>query len=142
MGVSIALQGIALALQGIAIALQDVLLDLQGDRDPSEPERSGRAAGGKPALSTGEQPSSTTETAGELREEGGFAHVSPMREPKPCPICQNPVGKPDANRWFPFCSNRCKTIDLAKWLNEEYRIPGNEEAPDADAIEQAGKTLH
>lgn len=23
---------------------------------------------------------------------------------------------------FPFCSKRCKTIDLAKWLNEEYRI--------------------
>ena len=23
---------------------------------------------------------------------------------------------------FPFCSDRCKTIDLGKWLNEEYRI--------------------
>ena len=23
---------------------------------------------------------------------------------------------------FPFCSNRCKSLDLAKWLNEEYRI--------------------
>ena len=23
---------------------------------------------------------------------------------------------------FPFCSNRCKAIDLGKWLNEEYRI--------------------
>lgn len=23
---------------------------------------------------------------------------------------------------FPFCSNRCKSIDLGKWLNEEYRI--------------------
>ena len=24
---------------------------------------------------------------------------------------------------FPFCSKRCKSIDLGKWLNEEYRIP-------------------
>ncbi len=23
---------------------------------------------------------------------------------------------------FPFCSKRCKSIDLGKWLNEEYRI--------------------
>lgn len=25
-------------------------------------------------------------------------------------------------RNFPFCSKRCKSIDLGKWLNEEYRI--------------------
>ena len=39
----------------------------------------------------------------------------------PCPICgreneffSEPVG--------PFCSERCKLIDLGKWLNEDYRI--------------------
>jgi endogenous inhibitor of DNA gyrase (YacG/DUF329 family) len=32
---------------------------------------------------------------------------------------------------FPFCSSRCKTIDLGRWLNESYRIPldGPEERP-------------
>lgn len=39
----------------------------------------------------------------------------------PCPICRK-VGT-----WFkfphgPFCSPRCKTIDLGKWLGEEYRF--------------------
>ncbi len=32
---------------------------------------------------------------------------------------------------FPFCSRRCKTIDLGRWLSEDYRIPaadGEEEA--------------
>jgi len=29
----------------------------------------------------------------------------------------------DHHRHRPFCSKRCKTIDLARWLNEEYRIP-------------------
>ncbi len=58
----------------------------------------------------------------------------------PCPICGKPAerGKAvDARRGvdaFPFCSFRCQTIDLGKWLSEEYRIPdetpissGNEE---------------
>lgn len=27
----------------------------------------------------------------------------------------------------PFCSGRCKQIDLNKWLSEEYRVPTGEE---------------
>lgn len=40
-----------------------------------------------------------------------------------CPICGEPVryvkGKPLPPN-FPFCSSRCKMVDLNKWLNEEY----------------------
>lgn len=38
-----------------------------------------------------------------------------------CPICKRevPEGSPD----FPFCSERCRLIDLGKWASEEYRIP-------------------
>jgi uncharacterized protein len=37
-----------------------------------------------------------------------------------CPICRNavPVDAPDA----PFCSDRCRLIDLGKWASGEYRI--------------------
>jgi endogenous inhibitor of DNA gyrase (YacG/DUF329 family) len=28
--------------------------------------------------------------------------------------------------YFPFCSERCKTIDLGRWLGETYRIPAEE----------------
>jgi len=28
------------------------------------------------------------------------------------------------NRAYPFCSDRCRLVDLAKWLGEEYRITG------------------
>jgi len=28
------------------------------------------------------------------------------------------------NRSFPFCSDRCRLLDLGKWLGEDYRIPG------------------
>ena len=29
------------------------------------------------------------------------------------------------NRSSPFCSDRCRLVDLAKWLGEEYRVPGS-----------------
>jgi endogenous inhibitor of DNA gyrase (YacG/DUF329 family) len=41
-----------------------------------------------------------------------------------CAICGRPVPPRSENRAFPFCSDRCRLVDLAKWLGEEYRIPG------------------
>ncbi len=46
-----------------------------------------------------------------------------------CPIC----GRPHIARFAPFCSSRCADLDLARWLDGRYVIPGNErEAPDGD----------
>jgi endogenous inhibitor of DNA gyrase (YacG/DUF329 family) len=42
----------------------------------------------------------------------------------PCPICRTPVAPPTENRAFPFCSPRCRLIDLGKWLGQDYRIAG------------------
>lgn len=39
---------------------------------------------------------------------------------RPCPICGNNVS-PDVQT-FPFCTPRCRQIDLGKWLKEEYTI--------------------
>ncbi len=41
-----------------------------------------------------------------------------------CPICGKPVPPRAETRSFPFCSDRCRLVDLARWLGEEYRIPG------------------
>jgi len=49
----------------------------------------------------------------------------------PCPICRKPVKLP-AGKHAPFCSERCKLIDLGKWLNESYRIEGREPAGEPD----------
>ncbi len=54
-----------------------------------------------------------------------------------CPICGAEVTPRSANKAFPFCTARCKSIDLGKWLNEDYRVPatpdeageGDEDAP-------------
>jgi endogenous inhibitor of DNA gyrase (YacG/DUF329 family) len=40
-----------------------------------------------------------------------------------CPICDAAAKTRTENPAFPFCSDRCKTIDLGKWLSEEYRVP-------------------
>ena len=42
-----------------------------------------------------------------------------------CPICDRPMEIQDPGKWpeFPFCSARCKLIDLGRWLGEEYKIP-------------------
>jgi endogenous inhibitor of DNA gyrase (YacG/DUF329 family) len=39
-----------------------------------------------------------------------------------CPTCRR-VTQKHGNRRFPFCSERCRLVDLGRWLGEEYRIP-------------------
>ncbi|MFT3698276.1 MAG: DNA gyrase inhibitor YacG [Kofleriaceae bacterium] len=39
-----------------------------------------------------------------------------------CPTCKEPAKKAE-NKAFPFCCERCRLIDLGRWLDEEYRIP-------------------
>jgi len=31
-----------------------------------------------------------------------------------------------ANQWRPFCSERCRMIDLGEWASESYRVPVDE----------------
>jgi endogenous inhibitor of DNA gyrase (YacG/DUF329 family) len=42
-----------------------------------------------------------------------------------CPICKKTTTW-EENPWRPFCSEKCKLIDLGKWVSEEYRIEGKE----------------
>lgn len=42
---------------------------------------------------------------------------------KKCPTCNKQVEWQD-NPFRPFCSERCKLVDLSKWVSEEYRVPG------------------
>ncbi len=42
----------------------------------------------------------------------------------PCPTCGRPVEWSSRNRWRPFCSERCRLIDLGAWLDGSRSIPG------------------
>lgn len=41
-----------------------------------------------------------------------------------CPQCGKAVPWQDDQPWKPFCSERCKLIDLGEWATEGHRIPG------------------
>jgi endogenous inhibitor of DNA gyrase (YacG/DUF329 family) len=40
-----------------------------------------------------------------------------------CPRCGAQAPYAPQNRWRPFCSERCRSIDLGAWATEAYRIP-------------------
>ena len=42
-----------------------------------------------------------------------------------CPQCGGPSSFAKSNVWRPFCSERCKLIDLGAWGNEDFRIGSN-----------------
>jgi endogenous inhibitor of DNA gyrase (YacG/DUF329 family) len=44
------------------------------------------------------------------------------RKARSCPIC----GKPAQEATRPFCSSRCRDVDLNRWLSGNYVVPGSE----------------
>lgn len=48
-----------------------------------------------------------------------------------CPVCGVAVAWTATSAWRPFCSERCKTIDLGDWAAERHAIAGRSDA-DAD----------
>ena len=60
-----------------------------------------------------------------------------------CPICKQPVPEsaPGAGSTptLPFCSERCKLIDLGRWLDGKYQIPVVEEDGDEGSYSTSGE---
>jgi uncharacterized protein len=50
----------------------------------------------------------------------------------PCPNCKAPSEFSPQNPYRPFCSERCKMIDLGEWANESYKIPDKTPPKDSD----------
>lgn len=47
-----------------------------------------------------------------------------MNKEVKCPTCGKKVVWHEKEKWRPFCSERCKLIDLGEWAAESHRIPG------------------
>jgi endogenous inhibitor of DNA gyrase (YacG/DUF329 family) len=47
------------------------------------------------------------------------ASAAPARQAARCALC----GKPQLERFKPFCSKRCSDVDLNRWLNGVYAVP-------------------
>jgi len=77
---------------------------------PSEPQDAG--AGKRPKRG-----------AGEDSDKGAAKGAA---KPRRCPIC----GRPAAPETLPFCSPRCRDVDLNRWLSGSYVIPARDDEPD------------
>jgi endogenous inhibitor of DNA gyrase (YacG/DUF329 family) len=62
-------------------------------------------------------PADPKDTAGDTGPEGAG---------RLCPIC----GKPAAEATRPFCSSRCRDVDLNRWLTGSYVVPASDDDPE------------
>jgi len=54
-----------------------------------------------------------------------------------CPQCRHPAVYDESNPYRPFCSKRCKLIDLGTWASEGYAIPGESVVPVEEAADES-----
>ncbi|TPW32184.1 DNA gyrase inhibitor YacG [Martelella alba] len=59
------------------------------------------------------------------------ASIEPLRKPRPCPEC----GRPSVRESYPFCSERCRDLDLSRWLKGSYAIPVAEDESKAGGFD-------
>ena len=65
------------------------------------------------------------------RPRRAYLNGVPESPAKLCPICR----KPAADRFRPFCSARCKDVDLNRWFKGAYAIPAVESEDDSEGTE-------
>ena len=53
----------------------------------------------------------------------------PRTAPPRCATCRAAIAPREENPVFPFCSERCRLIDLGRWLDEDYRLPALDDEP-------------
>lgn len=60
----------------------------------------------------------------------------------PCPTCGTPSEFSPGNPWRPFCSERCRRVDLGAWASERFRVPAasppDPGAPETGAFDDTG----
>ena len=58
--------------------------------------------------------------------------ITPLRSRRACPECR----RPSARETYPFCSPRCKAVDLNRWLSGAYYIPVTEAEENTGSSEE------
>ena len=62
-----------------------------------------------------------------MSHEQAKSTTSDARPPLKCPVCGKPAAAPESATGeasaYPFCSERCKLVDLGRWLDGAYQIP-------------------
>lgn len=68
------------------------------------------------------------------------AGPAPTHRTVVCPTCGGDSLYSPSNAYRPFCSKRCKQVDLGAWASEDFRMPA--EAPPQDAQYGDPRTEH
>jgi endogenous inhibitor of DNA gyrase (YacG/DUF329 family) len=55
-----------------------------------------------------------------------------------CPTCGKETVWSQQNPWRPFCSERCRLLDLGAWATASHRIPGEQISPESSTEEEGG----
>jgi endogenous inhibitor of DNA gyrase (YacG/DUF329 family) len=63
--------------------------------------------------------------------EDNKSTVTPLRKAQPCPECKRPSTRED----YPFCSDRCRSLDLSRWLKGSYAIPVADDESQVDGTD-------
>lgn len=63
------------------------------------------------------------------QDPAGAGAATPRARIGRCPQCGKPTRLDPSNPFRPFCSRRCKLIDLEGWFSGRYCIPGDPESP-------------
>jgi endogenous inhibitor of DNA gyrase (YacG/DUF329 family) len=61
-------------------------------------------------------------------ETKSASNVAPLRKAVTCPECK----RPSHREHYPFCSDRCRNVDLNRWLTGSYAIPVADDESKAD----------
>lgn len=64
-------------------------------------------------------------------------HATPKKRIVRCPTCGGDSIYAPENAFRPFCSERCRNVDLGAWASESYRVPAPPTTADRDADDDA-----
>ena len=67
-----------------------------------------------------------------MNHEANHKNQPDQNESVKCPICKQTTDQ--TNPTYPFCSKRCKTIDLGKWIKGDYVISRSIQNSDLDEV--------
>jgi hypothetical protein len=65
-----------------------------------------------------------------------------MKKSIKCPECGKATEYSPENEYRPFCSNRCKLIDLGEWIEGKYAINSEEHYQSPDYLQEEINTKH
>ncbi len=79
------------------------------------------------------------ESVGYLFSQYVFMKSEPIFAPR-CPTCDMLVDQKESHDQMPFCSARCRLLDLGRWLNEEHTLPCDPEEEEWSGQDEGSAT--